>query len=180
MKSIELKALKLQLRTARNKYKPKKVRYLLIAEAPPNCLDRFFYYEHVPNHDYLFLALAQAFYPKDKSNYILGGRNSDKKRQILLRLKADGIYLLDLSEVPKSVHPNLKSNLANLIARIKKVMNRNTKIILIKSNVYSLAFDFLKNKGIDRVADVKIPFPAYGQQQVFQEQFRKAINSFKS
>ena len=49
-----IKILK-QLETARNKYKPEKIKTLVVGEAPPDSIDRFFYYEDVKKADYLFL-----------------------------------------------------------------------------------------------------------------------------
>jgi hypothetical protein len=36
------------------RYRPKAVRLLLVAEAPPSALDRYFYFEDVPEQDSLF------------------------------------------------------------------------------------------------------------------------------
>jgi hypothetical protein len=36
------------------------VRLLLVAEAPPAALDRYFYFEDVPRHDSLFRYVARA------------------------------------------------------------------------------------------------------------------------
>ena len=43
-----------QLEAARRKYKPEKIDLLFIAEAPPNAINRFFYYENVTEADYLY------------------------------------------------------------------------------------------------------------------------------
>jgi hypothetical protein len=52
-----------KIENARLKYKPDLITILLIAEAPPDSLDRFFYYKNVRKGDYLFLGITEAIYP---------------------------------------------------------------------------------------------------------------------
>lgn len=78
---INISQLKNQLENARQKFKPEIIRYLLVAEAPPDSLERFFYYENVRQHDYLFLGVAEALYPKHKEKFLLSGRSSEVKKQ---------------------------------------------------------------------------------------------------
>jgi hypothetical protein len=49
--TVDTSELKKQLENARLKFKPNRVKYLLIAEAPPDSIDRFFYYTDVFKHD---------------------------------------------------------------------------------------------------------------------------------
>lgn len=168
--------LKGQLERARLKYKPENVKYLLIAEAPPDSIERFFYYENVHQHDHLFLGVAQALYPDLKENYMNSRRSSDIKKAILLKFKADGFYLLDLSELPLSLMTgDLNSQIPTLIQKINKVADENTKIILIKATVYDTAFQHLLNQGFLNLANVRIPFPGQGGQKLFQMKFKEAL-----
>ena len=168
--------IKIKLEKAREKYKPKKIKYLLIAEAPPNNLNRFFYYESVVNHDYLFLGVTQSLYPELKDLYIENNRNSKIKKLILKKLQQDGFYLLDLSQVPLSVlETSLSSQISFLNKSIKKVIDEETKIILIKANVYDIAFETL-NINFKNVVNCRIPFPGQGWQKEFQIKFRKALD----
>ena len=168
--------LKGQLERARLKYKPENVNYLLIAEAPPDSLERFFYYENVRQHDYLFLGVAQALYPSLKENYINSRRSSDIKKMILLKLKADGFYLLDLSELPLSLMTgDLNSQIPSLVEKINKVADEKTKIILIKATVYDTAYQHLINEGFRNLVNVRIPFPGQGEQAQFQLKFKEAL-----
>ena len=173
--SIDISELKKQLEKARLKYKPDNIKYLLIAEAPPDSIERFFYYEDVRQHDYLFLGVAQALYPELKDKFIASRRNSEIKNSILLKFKADGFYLLDLSELPLSLKTgDLSSQLPNLIEKIKAVVNKKTKIILIKATVFDAAFQVLQDK-FENVIDIRIPFPGQGGQKIFQIQFLNAL-----
>jgi hypothetical protein len=47
---------------ARRRYRPKPVKVLFVAEAPPSDPRRFFYFERVSGHDWLFLALMRWLY----------------------------------------------------------------------------------------------------------------------
>src|SRR3546814_6140600 len=71
-----------------------------LAEAAPDSLDRFFYYEDVKSRDFLFLGVIDALNPALKEAYLSSGRNSDVKKIILDELKATGIYLIDLYQLP--------------------------------------------------------------------------------
>ncbi len=52
-----------QFEKARLKYKPKQIKYLLIAETPPKLdSDRFFYFENVDRQDSLFLETMKLLY----------------------------------------------------------------------------------------------------------------------
>lgn len=65
--SSDSEYLREQYAAARNKYKPSHIKILLIAEAPPNNLDRYFYYEDVKSHDSLFLEIMGILYPDLKN-----------------------------------------------------------------------------------------------------------------
>lgn len=174
--TVSISALKAQLEKARQKYKPEKVKYLLVAEAPPDSVERFFYYDNVLQHDYLFLGISQALYPDLKQKFLASGRNSQIKNSILLKFQADGFYLLDLSELPLSLMTgDLNSQLPALVEKIKMVANKETQIILIKATVYDTAFYYLQQNGFKNVVNIRIPFPGQGGQKRFQIQFNKSL-----
>jgi hypothetical protein len=165
-----------QLQDARIKYKPEHIKYLLVAQAPPDNLERFFYYENVHEHDYLFLGVIKAIYPTLKDNFLMSGRSSAVKKLILKKFQTDGFYLMDLSEFPLSkMTGNLESQVPLLIQRIKAVIDKKTKIILIKTDVYDISFGLLCEAGFENVINCKIPFPAQGGQVKFQSQFKEAL-----
>lgn len=171
----DINDLKRKLEDARLKYKPDKIEYLLIAEAPPDNIERFFYYEDVRKHDYLFLAIVEALYPDQKEKFLSSGRCSHMKELILCKLKTDGFYLLDLSELPiKFLNNDLSEQLPSLVKRINDVVDKQTNIILIKATVYDAAFLYLHDKGFN-IVDIKIPFPSSGRQNEFQTKFREAL-----
>jgi len=83
--------LRKKLEEARTEFKPDKIKYLLIAQAPPDSIERFFYYTSVTNYDYLFLGVIGVLYPEDKKEFIESGRNADIKKSIMIKFKEDGI-----------------------------------------------------------------------------------------
>lgn len=177
--TTDISLLKKQLEKTRQKYKPETVKYLLVAEAPPDSLERFFYYNNVYQHDYLFLGVTEALYPKLKEKFLLSGRSSKIKHSILQTFQKDGFYLLDLSELPLSLlYTDLQSQLPNLVDKINSVVDNNTQIILIKANVYDIAFHFLKRK-FKNVVDQRIPFPGQGGQRKFQDEFKQALKKVR-
>ena len=60
-----------QVAEAREKYRPEHVKCILVAEAPPASVDRFFYYPDVKQFDWLFLGVMEVLYPDEKLNYVL-------------------------------------------------------------------------------------------------------------
>lgn len=73
--------------SARLKYKPDLIRYLLIAESPPKTdSNRFFYFEDVGEQDSLFLETMKVLYPKDTSQ-IKTKEIRNKKATFLLKFK---------------------------------------------------------------------------------------------
>jgi hypothetical protein len=162
-------------RTARNKYKPDPINVLLIAEAPPCALDRFFYFEDVKKQDSLFLEIMGILYPEEKQRYLRSGRDTSLKKDILGNFKTDGYWMLDLCEIPTSISTgSLDNYVPSLISRLEKLITKNTPIILIKTDVYDSCYDALSAEGY-RVVNERMPFPGSGQQKVFREKFKRAI-----
>ena len=75
----------------REKYKPKEIKFLLIAIAPPESLDTFFYNVKVNKYVALYLETMKVVYPE---NYL-------KTRSDLLKeFQKDGFYLEDVCDEP--------------------------------------------------------------------------------
>lgn len=163
---------------ARNKYKPSQVDLLLVAEAPPDSLDRHFYFEDVKKHDSLFLEIMGILYPERKARYLASGRDAVLKQELLEHFKADGFWLLDVSEVPLSVSDKpLERCVPSLLQRLKNYITTQTPIILVKSNIHDLCYPVLQCQGY-KVSSQRLPFPGSGQQRIFREKFRRAISSY--
>ena len=176
---VEFGSIKKLIEQAREKYIPEDIKYILVAEAPPESLDRFFYFLDVKKSDWLFLGIMQALYPLQKDEYILRKRDPSLKEKLLLKFREDGFYLIDLLDYPLSYYDgNLSDTTNELMKKIKKLSNESTQIILIKANVYDTAFPTLRENGF-KVIDKRIDFPASGGQIKFQEKFKAALKEVR-
>ena len=152
------------------KFRPAKIRLLLVAEAPPCTEDRYFYFETVDIHDWLF-------------RYVWEGLTGEKparenKGAKLAALQRAGVFMIDLHEESIS-GPTLK----DLVPKVPALVDRcraigPEAIVLIKSSVYDASFTALAAAGLP-VIDARIPFPASGQQKRFLESFREAVSTIR-
>ncbi len=156
-------------KNAARKYKPKSIKLLLIAEAPPCDTDRYFYFEEVDNHDWLFRYVWEG---------LTGEKPGDRagKKEQLAALRDAGAFLIDLHEanVSSPKMTQLAPCVPDLVKRAKGL--KPEAIILIKSIVHDAAFAALQSAGLP-VIDERIPFPASGQQKKFLEGFRRAVKA---
>jgi hypothetical protein len=147
------------------KYKPDKIKLLLVAEAPPCTPGRYFYFEHVEQHDWLFRYVWEG----------LMGVKPDRTRKAehLSALRDEGVYMIDLHEemISQPSLADLRPHVPGLLDRCREVRPRH--IVLIKSSVYDAAFEALSAAELP-VIDERIPFPSSGQQKKFLESFRRA------
>ena len=165
MKGTEM-TLKERLKAAK-KYRPERVRLLLVAEAPPCTLDRYFYFEDVQTQDSLFRYVWEG---------LTGEKAGDRglKPAQLAALRDAGVFLIDLHEenVSKPSLKVLSGCVPGLVARCEALDPE--RIILIKSSVYDSAFESLRDAGLP-VVDERLPFPGSGQQRKFLEGFADAL-----
>lgn len=149
------------------RYQPERVELLLVAEAPPSNLDRYFYFEDVTEQDSLFRYVARAVLSLEPLRA--------NKGQLLSGLKEAGVFLIDLKTDPivEGNRADLPGRVADLLVRCQALAPR--RIILIKANVYDLAFSALRTAGLP-VVDVRVPFPGSGRQREFQVQFAEALS----
>lgn len=150
-------------RRAARRYRPRKVDLLVVAEAPPDALDRYFYFEDVRIHDGLFRYVYRAVVEAEPRR--------EKKREQLRELQARGVFLLDLNEDPCDSEP-LSKHVPGLVERCREL--DPGWIVLVKRDTYETALEPLRMAGLP-VSDVRIPFPGSGQQNRFLEAFARAV-----
>jgi hypothetical protein len=150
-------------REAADRYKPVKVDLLLVAEAPPSSLDRYFYFTEVSEHDSLFRYVCR----------VLLGREPKRegKHETLEELRDRGVFLIDLKETPIDETP-LATSVPALVDRCRALTPN--RIVLIKATVFDAAHAALKCAGLP-VSDVRVPFPGSGRQREFVEAFGRAM-----
>jgi len=152
--------------TAAKKYKPTQIKLLLVAEAPPCDLDRYFYFEKVDNHDWLFRYVWEGLTGEKPSR--------ENKAAHLSALRDAGVFMIDLHEdnVSQPTMSQLAPQVPGLVERAAALKPKH--IILIKSIVHDAAYAALKAAQLP-VIDERIPFPSSGQQKKFLETFRSAL-----
>ena len=95
---------------AAERYKPEAVDLLIVAEAPPSALDRYFYFEDVTEQDSLFRYVARG---------VLGAEPTRaNKAELLARLKERRVFLVDLKPEPVDGTP-LADSVPELIERCR-------------------------------------------------------------
>ncbi len=155
-------------KAAAEKYRPLDIGLLLVAEAPPCDLDRYFYFEGVDRHDWLF-------------RYVWEGLTGEKpsraaKAAHLASLRDMGVFMIDLHEenISQPSVMDLYPRVPDLVERCKALSPR--AIVLVKSVVYDTSFGALHRAGLPVIPE-RIPFPSSGQQKKFLEGFRNAIKA---
>jgi hypothetical protein len=175
--SSDIQFLEARYRKARNKYKPRQVKTVFIAEGPPNSLERHFYFEEVKQHDSLFLEIMGVLYPEQKQRYLSSRRDTLIKTELLESFQEDGYWLLHLSEIPCGLNnAPLQTLVPSLLLRLEKEINKDVPIILIKSSLYDMCYETLVSHGY-KVSKERMPFPGSGQQGIFREKLKKALAS---
>lgn len=136
-------------------FKPEHVRTLLVAEAPPSALDRYFYFLDVDVQDSLFRHVIEAAF---------GVKPTRDKRPWLDALRDEGYFLIDLSPDPFDDASLLRPLVPKLVDRCGQL--RPDHIVLIGARVYDLTYDALHAARLP-VVDVRLPIPGYGQRKRF-------------
>jgi hypothetical protein len=152
-------------RLAAEKYKPTSIRLLLVAEAPPEALDRYFYFEDVRTADSLFRYVCRSVLTKEPTR--------EGKADLLGELRAAGVFLIDVLEDPDEDEGRMVDRAADVVRRCREL--HPEKLILIKATVYDAVYAALRDAGLP-VVDVRVPFPGAGQQRNFMRQMMKALD----
>jgi hypothetical protein len=150
---------------AARRYKPEKVKLLLVAEAPPADPERYFYFPEVKERDSLFRYVVREVLGEEPIR--------ENKPELLQRLSDEGVFLIDLRLDPVDGSP-LAEGVPDLITRCSELAP--DRIVLIKATVYDTRYKSLLAAGLP-VVNVRIPFPDQGWQARFQIAFRQALST---
>jgi hypothetical protein len=176
----DLQFIKDRYAKARNQFKPRQIRTLLVVEAPPDNLERYFYFDDVKKQDSLFLEIMGVLYPEEKQQYIKNGRDTELKRGMLELFQEDGYFLINLSELPCSLSTQSpEEQVGHLLERLPSIIDKTTPIILIKASIFDSCYVPLTAAGYS-VINERLPFPGSGQQRVFRTKFKNIINDLTS
>lgn len=175
---------------ARARYRPERIRILFVAEAPPADLRRFFYFEDVEEHDWLFLGLIRWLYQEADEAEIDEMRS--RKREYLEKFREDGYYLVDARDVPmprgaKAAMKRqlLRDSLDQLEMNLRALVRDETRIVLISGRMYDVCYARLKGSGLNVINEEMIDFPSSGRQkrrklgQLLDDDLRDAIRALE-
>lgn len=167
----------------RRSYLPSKVKVLLIAESPPPAAgvasSRHFYRtDQIRRDDRVFVNTIKALYPEAAD--MTESQIAPAKEQWLRRLQDDGWYMIEALEEsqPHEVTKQQRQHkialaLPALIKRVQQLANKNTKIILIKSNVFDIAAEPLRQAGFTVLNTELLDYPGRFNQRAYREKLAR-------
>jgi hypothetical protein len=152
---------------------------LLIAESPPpkpqiQSSRQFYYTDRIRKDDRLFTNTIRALYSEAAD--LTEPELEAKKEDWLDRFKNDGWYMIEALE-ESQVHEvtkvqrqeRIRESLPRLIERVRELASSDTKIILIKSNVYEAAAEPLKQAGFNVINRGLVDYPGHFNQRAYRE-----------
>lgn len=169
----------------RERYRPTKIHYLLIAESPPPPPEfegsRHFYRTDRARHDdRLFTNTIKALYPEAAD--MTEPELEASKVEWLRRFQTDGWYMIEAleeSQAHKVTKPQrqvrIREHLARLVERVTGLADSSTKIILIKSNVFEVATEPLRAAGFNVLNQTLVDYPGYYNQAAYREKLAQLI-----
>ncbi len=163
----------------REKYRPARVRVLLIAESPPDPGSgdrRFFYSPVLTRNDNLYRGVAEAVYGERRDVDLRD------KPAVLKRLKEDGLWLIDATEYPinKTTSTVRAREIAAAVPRlIERCLELAPEIgvIICHTKVYAAAARALREAGVTVLHTEPIPFPLGNWRAEFVSRFRRVLES---
>lgn len=160
---------------------------LLIAESPPPAADvassRHFYRtgKNYPE-DRLFVNTIRALYPETLD--ISQSELATQKDQWLRRFQHDGWYMIEALEesqkhevTKQQRQERIRNALPRLIERVQKLAQSDTKIILIKSNVFEVATEPLRSAGFTVLNTELVDYPGRFNQKAYREKLSKLVKA---
>lgn len=159
----------------RERYRPTRLRFLLIAESPPDAGDseRRFFYAPTLKFDNLYRGVAEAVYGDQ-------GIDLRDKVAILGRLRADGFWLIDAVDEPVNKLPPVARAraLAEAVPRLVErclELSPERGVIICHGGVYSATANALRARGVVVLHDEALPFPLGNWRAKFVAGFRRAV-----
>jgi hypothetical protein len=171
----------------RQQYRPKHILFLLIAESPPPSAEiggsrHFYRSDRVRPDDRLFINTIRALYPETMDISITDLEQA--KEQWLRKFQADGWYMIEALETSQrhevtkpQRQERIREHLPRLLERVKELAAPDTKIILIKSNVFDVAAEPLRQAGFTVLNTELVDYPGRFNQRDYREKLRTISDS---
>lgn len=169
----------------RKAYKPDTVKVLLIAESPPPAPNiqssrQFYYKDRIRTADRLFVNTIKALYSKAAS--LTEAQIEAEKQTWLKRFQSDGFYMIEAldesqpHEATKQERQHkIRAHLPELIKKVRTLANPNTKIVLIKSNVFDVAAEPLREAGFTVLNTELVDYPGQFNQRAYREKLQNLV-----
>lgn len=161
----------------RERYRPDRLRALLVAESPPDPGDgeRRFFYSPTLRADNLYRGVAQALYGESDEIDVLD------KPAVLDRIRADGFWLIDAVDEPINKLGSAARARA-IAAGVPRLAERCVElapelgVIICHGKVYAAAAQLLRESRVVILHDEPLPFPLGNWRAAFISGFRQALD----
>ncbi len=168
---------------AREKYRPGKMKVLLITEAPPPAeRHRYFYLAKVRRGDSLFLEMMKVLFAEEVAAFETVRSLRAEKSYFLERMQEEGYFLMHAANTPlpgKTDNARAKiyrEQLPTLIKEILQVASPATPIVIISAVVFRAIAKPLKASGFNLIHDTLIEYPNSGQQINFRRKLKPLLS----
>ncbi|MDX2775818.1 hypothetical protein PV379_00410 [Streptomyces caniscabiei] len=171
----------------RQKYKPDRIAVLFIAESQPPAAStpssrQFYRSDHIRKGDRLFVNTIKALYPEAAT--LTEQTIEQQKETWLRRFQADGYYMIEaldeslVHEVTKKERQEkIRRNLPALIKKVHDLASADTKLILIKSNVFDVAAAPLRQAGFAVLNTELVDYPGQFNQRAYREKLANLLST---
>ena len=166
----------------RERWKPNAVRVLLVGESAPDAgaaERRFFYAPTLDRRDNLFRGVVAAFYEA-----IPPGSTGQPKRPWLERLRADGVYLIDLVPFPVnklSPGDRTRARLDHVAALVAQAQVLDPAgVIVCHGPTFAATAPALQAAGLQMLHTNPLPFPLGNHREAFVAGARAALANARS
>ena len=163
----------------REHYKPTVIKLLLIAESPPPAAEiqssrQFYYTDRIRKDDRLFINTIRALYPETMNTK--EPELETQKETWLKKLQHDGVYMIEAladsqeHEITKKQRQErIQQSLPRILSQVRELAGPETKIILIKSNVFEIAAAPLREAGYIVLNTELVDYPGRFNQRDYRE-----------
>lgn len=170
----------------RQTYKPDHIKVLFIAESQPPAADKassrhFYRADQIRRDDRLFTNTIRALYPEVAESKEAGIQKD--KETWLQRFKTDGFYMIEalpnslVHEVTKDERQELiRQYLPALLERVHTIAAPDTKVVLIKSNVFVVAAKPLRQAGYNVLNTELVDYPGRFNQRAYREKLAALLH----
>ena len=173
----------------RERYKPERITLLLVAESPPPAADvqssrHFYRSDRVRRDDRLFVNTIRALYPEvvEQTEVTI----ETEKERWLRQLQHDGVYMIEAlatsqkHEVTKRQRQDrIAETLPELEQKIEGLVDSETGIVLIKSNVFDVAAEPLRSAGLQVLNTELVDYPGRFNQRAYREKLGHLAREYK-